>query len=118
MGIEQLARNSTCLSAKYNDNAIIFEFHDGTKFKMWHHQDCCESVTLEDVAGGDLSDLEGQCIIEAYETTDRGDRKGDYDESHTWTFYTIRTNLVTLTIRWYGTSNGHYSEGVDIDQIE
>lgn len=118
MGVAQLARNSTCIKAESTGDSIIFEFADGTRFKMYHQQDCCETVTLEDVAGGELSDLVGQCIVEAYETYHTGDKKEDYDESHTWTFYTLRTNQVTLTIRWYGTSNGYYSETAEVEQIK
>ena len=32
-----------------------------------------------------------------------------------WTFYTIRTNKVTITLRWCGESNGYYS--VDVDTL-
>ena len=99
---------------------------------MWHEQDCCEGVMLDDVCG-DLDDLIGSEILEAEEvsndefereweskfnvTTDYGSKKsedGDYfPESHTWTFYKIGTLKGSVTLRWFGESNGYYSESVD-----
>lgn len=118
-GVQLLVRNATCINVtQTGDESITFEFSDGVKVKMYHHQDCCESVSLEDIAGGALSDLIGENIVEAYETSNSENPKNDYGESHTWTFYTIRTNKTTLTLRWYGSSNGYYSERVDVEQIQ
>jgi hypothetical protein len=93
----------------------------GTGFAMFHDQDCCESVSIEDIAG-DLSDLIGTPILEAYESTS-ADRPGDVPEpeyppeSQTWTFYRLVTIKGTVVIRWLGESNGYYSEGVSVRRI-
>lgn len=112
----------TIESIETNGNEeIIFNTTDGDSYKMYHQQDCCEYVSLQDVAGGDLSDLIGETIITAYASSKQGDETSDDnkfgDESYTWTFYTIRTNAVTLTLRWYGSSNGYYSESVDFVKL-
>lgn len=86
---------------------IIFHCSDGEKYKMFHDQDCCESVDIEDITG-DLSDLIGSPIIRASE--DVNEELGDH--SSTWTFYNIATAKGQVTIRWYGESNGFYSERV------
>lgn len=33
---------------KYSDE-VIFECTDGSKYKMYHVQDCCESVEIDEV---------------------------------------------------------------------
>lgn len=42
-------------------NEIFFLTNEGDRYKMYHNQDCCECVTLEDI-DGDLSDLIGYKI--------------------------------------------------------
>jgi len=81
---------------------------------MYHSQDCCESVYLEDVCG-DINDLLNSTILKASEDTNHNDdppAEGS-DESYTWTFYNIATFNGHVTFRWFGSSNGYYSESVD-----
>jgi len=96
-----------------NGDEMIFEMEDGAEYRMYHEQDCCESVSIEDIVG-DLDDLIGSPILEAEEVTNASDEgKGDYiPESFTWTFYKLGTIKGSVTIRWYGESNGYYSESV------
>lgn len=93
-------------------------FYSGTDviYEMYHEQDCCEGVWLEDICG-DLDDLLGLPILEAFEKTNHDNPLSDGDECHTWTFYTLVTMKGTVTLRWYGTSNGYYSEQVDIRKV-
>lgn len=99
----------------------VREANDGVQFigengsySLHHQQSCCESVYLEDVCG-DLSDLEGTPILDAAEVSN-GDEPplNKYDESYTWTFYRLSTIKGTVTLRFYGSSNGYYSESVDL----
>ena len=84
--------------------------------ELYHSQDCCESVTIEDICG-DLSDLSGSPIIQSEEVSGTApDGYRDF-ESSTWTFYKFATIKGSVTVRWLGESNGYYSESVDVRRI-
>lgn len=95
---------------------VVFDCSDGSRFRMMHDQDCCESVEVNEVIG-DINDLFNSPIL-AYEesVSDASDHPDVYD-SGTWTFYHLRTVKGAVTIRWLGTSNGYYSESVDFEQL-
>lgn len=97
---------------KASDEVLItFETPEGeTKLlTLYHRQDCCEWVRLESFEGD--TDLAGLTVTYAGEVVSREDV--DYG-SQTKTFYTIACGSKTLVLRWYGESNGYYSESVDI----
>lgn len=98
---------------------ISFACSDGTKYRMVYHQDCCASCDIEDIAG-DLSDLIGSPIVDAREETNSDNPKEqEYpDDSFTWTFYIIQSGKGTVTIRWYGSSNGYYSESATFEEVK
>jgi hypothetical protein len=114
------------------DDEIYFACDDGTEYKMYHQQDCCESVYLEDVVG-DVDDLLNHPLLEAEEVISNSPKElpseelmwltlqgmsfDQIDESQTWTFYKFRTVKGCVTLRWYGSSNGYYSESVDLIQV-
>jgi len=106
----------TMMSVENKDNEeIIFTTDKGEKYKLYHTYDCSESVTVEDVIGN-LADLVGSPLLMAEEETSNENPEGinkEYQESFTWTFYKFATLKGYVTIRWYGESNGYYSESVD-----
>lgn len=100
-------------SIEKSDDEIVFHSEDGRKFRMYHEQDCCEAVYVEDIAG-DLNDLMGAPLVRAEE---RSQDDPDACESGTWTFYELATIKGSVTIRWYGSSNGYYSESVSLKEV-
>jgi hypothetical protein len=106
-------------------------------YTMYHEQDCCEEVEIEDICG-DFEDIINTPIIHAEEamykdnewvntcslsteiatrhllrgvTIDNNKEEGQHS---TWTFYKIDTNKGGITIRWWGSSNGNYCEEISI----
>lgn len=117
LGISQLiGKTIVKIDGDKDSSDLRFHCSDGTEYLMHHVQDCCESVSLEDIVG-DLNDLINQPIVTAYESNGDDPPLYDNEESFTWTFYTIGTAKNTITLRWYGSSNGYYSERVDFEKI-
>jgi len=123
----------TLVSIQNDDNEeLIFTTTEGEIFKLYHDQCCCECVSIDDICG-DLDDLIGNPILVAEEVNNESfinefeskftevdkwgtkkDKEGNYaPESCTWTFYKLATIKGYVDIRWFGESNGYYSEGVD-----
>lgn len=103
---------------KKDSDCVQIHFTDGSYLSMYHDQDCCESVTLEDF-DNDAQSLIGGSIIRIEECISNADDEefsplNDYDNSYTWTFYTIITSKGIMKLRWYGTSNGYYSESITL----
>ncbi|MCP3686210.1 MAG: hypothetical protein GY861_26485 [bacterium] len=109
--------------AEKGSDDIQFHTSTGEIYTMYHYQDCCEMVSVEDICG-DINDLIGTPILQAHEDsnqdeTPEGCTQPEYsDESYTWTFYNLSTIKGSVTIRWYGSSNGYYAEGVTFEKVE
>lgn len=101
------------IGGEIGDREITFKTKDKT-YLMYHEQDCCEHVSLEDV-DGDIDCLIGSPITLAEEVSHEGD-ENDWGTS-TWTFYKLATVKGYVTFRWLGESNGYYSESVEFVEI-
>ncbi len=116
--VSELLGKTLLRCERFGNDVIEFETADAV-YKLFHDQDCCESVTIEDI-NGDLKDLVGSPITMAEESTSNENPEGvkpEYQDSFTWTFYRFATVKGYVTIRWYGESNGYYSESVDFQKL-
>ena len=107
----------TLKEIKVDDDEFIFITECGRTFVMYHEQDCCEDVSIDDICGN-LEALIGALFMVAEESSNSDNPKSPYyEESYTWTFYRIGNILEFVVIRWYGESNGYYSESVNFREI-
>ena len=93
-----------------DEDTVTFQ-NDEVRYVLYHSQDCCESVCVEEIIG-DIEDLVGWPLLIAREDHDAEGEELN-EESYTWTFYNFATFKGYVTIRFLGTSNGYYSEDVD-----
>jgi hypothetical protein len=88
-----------------------FCFTDGTVFTMQHEPDCCETVRIASI-DGDAAWLIGKPLVmaECVGNSDEPPPAEGCDTSWAWSFLKFATNAGSVTVRWFGTSNGYYSE--------
>lgn len=110
----------TKIDGKVGDEEMVFTTYDGDKYRLIYHQDCCASCNIEDICG-ELSDLIGTPILVAEEVSSHENPEGFHkefqEESFTWNFYKLSTIKGSVTIRWYGESNGYYSEQATFERF-
>ena len=115
-----VGKTLVAVTGEKGDDAIIFTCDNGDRYQLWHVQDCCEAVSVEDICG-EWDEIIGSPILKAEENSNRDwpddKEKNQYLESFTWTYYRITTMRGQVVIRWYGTSNGYYSESVTFSKL-
>ena len=118
-------KGKTLISIENLDNReIIFKTDSNETYRLIHYQDCCEDVYVESI-DGNLDNLLNTPILQAevvtkYDEIDNYENLQDCEkdaDSYTWTFYKIATFNGYVTIRWFGESNGYYSEEVDFEKV-
>lgn len=116
-----LGQTLTSIEGGVGDEVLTFHTSRGGEYRLHHVQDCCEYVHIEDICG-DLANIIGMPLLLAEEVVSRENPPGvdketlGYQDSFTWTFYKLATIKGNVTIRWYGFSNGYYSESVGFTQ--
>ena len=102
-----------------DSDCIIFRCLTGEEYHLYHEQDCCEHVSLNDFVGSKEDILNSEILL-AEEVNGRypGNEDDEYGGSVTWTFYNISTARGDLSLTWRGESNGYYSESVYFKQIK
>jgi hypothetical protein len=88
---------------------------EGKEYQWCYHDDCCAKCSIEDITG-DVEDVIGSEILLAEEVSQKELKESD-EGSFTWTFYKLSTIKGSITVRWYGSSNGYYSESVSFEDM-
>lgn len=109
---ELIGETLTHIDVDESGDQIRMETASGKVITLYHCQDCCESVRIEDTQGN-WHDLIGKVIVEANK------REGNFGKPYaaeSWmrTEFTFKVDDATVISRWIGESNGYYSESVDI----
>lgn len=95
--------NKVFTSVYKKDDSLHF-INDTEHYCFTHIRSCCETVFIESLVGN-TKDLENSPILVAEMT--KGVNPG---VAETWSFYKFATNKGWVDVRWFGESNGNYSE--------
>jgi hypothetical protein len=95
---------------------IVFTMDDGSKYKMLHYQDCCESVSIDWEKSASLDKLKGQKVI-SLTTNFEEHANNEYNSTTTTTYSFIMTDG-RYQIVWEGSSNGYYGETPVLEKVE
>lgn len=119
MSARELMIGKILKSVEESGERITLTCTDGSAFLAYHMQDCCESVEVWDTTGK-FVDLIGKPLV-AVSESESGDwpedvaKPGYPHESFTWTTHVFETADAKVRVRWLGTSNGYYGEGVYLE---
>jgi hypothetical protein len=108
----EMLKGKTFQRIDYNNDEtkITFYCSDGTVYEQSHERYCCENVWIEDVCG-DFSNLLNYPIVEAEEVSNNENSPPEYKRPDDfwlggWTYYKLSNIKGSVTIRWFGCSNG------------
>ena len=97
-------RDQTFTSVRADEDTVTFE-NDSVRYVLYHDQNCCECVMVEEIIG-DLEDLERLPLLIAREDSN-ADGPELNEESYTWTFYNFATYKGYVTIRFLEIGRAH-----------
>lgn len=112
--IEEL-KGKTLTKVEASDEEVVFETAEGPRYRLYHGQDCCESVFVREIEG-DVSKLTGKVTVVREE---QGKEPPGFEpsESYTLTDFIIETPMQKVVFKWLGESNGYYSESVEFVEL-
>ena len=96
---------------------VLFVVNEDEKYLLHNDEADCNDVqvTIDDI-NGDINDLVGSPLTMAESVSNEAFEKSQ-DAEGTWTFYRFATVKGYVDIRWFGTSNGYYSETVTLEKL-
>lgn len=110
-------KDRTLTNIESNNEEVVFDCSDGTRWRLYHEQDCCESVMLEKTDGYPKR-LIGNKIAKAQEQPGHEFDPQALRDSVTFSDFVLIDDMsYSVTFHFVGESNGHYSEAVYFAQI-
>lgn len=96
---------------KEGSESVTIRTKEGNELILRYEPDCSASCTICQV-DGDADDLLRAPLLMCEEVTEGlpEEAREEYEDSFTWTFVKLATVKGYVTLRWYGSSNGYYSE--------
>jgi len=106
---------------KITNEGDSIETSDGKRYRLIHHQDCCESVQHERTIGNP-QDLIGHVITLAEDDTSGTDPSwytsdSNYRDSYTWSIFILQAQDIRVEFYYLGESNGYYGETMSFEEI-
>jgi hypothetical protein len=112
-----IGKTLTAFKVLDDKSEIHITCSDGTSYRMYHAQECCEFVAVEDICG-DIADMLNSPVLQAEESSNTDNPPEFTDEEFLWTFYRMHTAKGSLVIRWLGQSNGYYGVSVSFKELD
>lgn len=102
---------ATVTGGDKGDYETVITTTSGKAIKVYHEQDCCESVNIEDAESDDV--VGGVVLSAAFVEGECPAVDDEYAEAYEWSFLRIETTKGSIWQRWYGESD-YYSVSVDV----
>ena len=104
---------------KRKDDELYISTKEGNHYKMYHEQDCCESVRLYEMVGEIENILNSPITLAEEDSSEPKDWKvGEWSESYSFSTYYLETVKGRLEIYFLGESNGYYSESMNFYKVK
>ncbi len=118
MDVDQLDLvNETLTHIDVAKDEVLLTTKSGRQIRLYHSQDCGESVLLEDIEGNIFS-LIGATLRQCETQIEKNQPpEPKWQSSWTRTKFIFSTDSDTVILKWIGESNGYYSESVDIQEV-
>lgn len=103
------------------DGTCVLIDTENKKYRIRHHQSCCEYVRLDHVDGDPEDILNSRITFAEEDCREPKDApNGGYEnDSHTWTAYRLKVeNGKSLTFWILGESNGYYCETCTFEEVD
>ena len=76
-----IGKTLTKIDISGNKETMTFHTRGGKEYRFYHNQDCCESVTMDNICGN-IEDLIGSPILRAEKSTNTEENPPNYKSNY------------------------------------